>query len=147
MEPFRESLRAWLDENAPASLRGTVSTPFQGHWGGTTSTFADDDTRAWFERCHARGWTAPTWPVEYGGGGLSSAEAKVLTEELKAQKLPQALVGFGLEMIGPTLLRYGTGQLSQPDDEPSTRESLLRVFKTISTEVKQKKRSGSRVAA
>jgi acyl-CoA dehydrogenase len=55
-----------------------------------------------------RGWTAPTWPKEYGGGGLTAAEAKVLTQELERQKLPTPLTGFGLSMIGPTLLQFGT---------------------------------------
>jgi acyl-CoA dehydrogenase len=55
-----------------------------------------------------RGLTAPTWPKEYGGGGLDKAEAKVLQEELRRLRLPTPLVGFGLAMIGPTLLQFGT---------------------------------------
>jgi alkylation response protein AidB-like acyl-CoA dehydrogenase len=55
-----------------------------------------------------RGWTAPTWPREYGGGGLSKDEAKVLAEEMTKQKLRPPLIGFGLEMIGPLLLQVGS---------------------------------------
>jgi alkylation response protein AidB-like acyl-CoA dehydrogenase len=69
---------------------------------------------------HGReGWTAPTWPTEYGGGGLSAAQAKVLEQELAAAKLPPPLMGFGLEMIGPTLLNFGT--------EEQKREHLTKI--------------------
>jgi alkylation response protein AidB-like acyl-CoA dehydrogenase len=64
--------------------------------------------RVGLERALERGLAAPTWPTEYGGGGLSAEEAKILTQELARLKLPQPLVGFGLSMIGPTLLTYGT---------------------------------------
>jgi len=55
-----------------------------------------------------RGWTAPTWPRAYGGGGLSEVEAQVLREEMAALRLPSPLVGFGLTMIGPMLLEFGS---------------------------------------
>jgi len=77
-------------------------------WGGRRPEFAHPDQKTWLERMGARGWTAPTWPAEYGGGGLSGAEAKVLAEEMRALKMPPALIGFGLTMIGPTLLQFGT---------------------------------------
>ncbi len=57
-----------------------------------------------------RGWTAPTWPTKYGGGGLTNEQAEILAEELKAHQLPPPLVGFGLTMIGPTLLHFGNEQ-------------------------------------
>src|SRR5437764_955381 len=63
--------------------------------------------------------TAPTWPKEYGGAGLSRAEAKIFEEELAQRKLPPPLVGFGLMMIGPTLLTYG--------NEEQKREHLPRI--------------------
>ena len=54
-----------------------------------------------------RGWTAPTWPREYGGGGLSKDEAKVVAQEMAKLKLRPPLMGFGLEMIGPLILQVG----------------------------------------
>ena len=54
-----------------------------------------------------KGFTAPTWPTEYGGGGLSDAEAKILYEEMGAINARTPLVGMGMSMIGPTLLEYG----------------------------------------
>lgn len=109
LDAFRQQTGEWLDENAPDALRGHVfASEGDGNWGGRRATFDPPEMGVWLERMAGRGWTAPTWPAEYGGGGLSNAEAKVLREELAARKLPPALIGFGLEMIGPTLLRYGT---------------------------------------
>jgi alkylation response protein AidB-like acyl-CoA dehydrogenase len=61
----------------------------------------------WLERCAEKGFTAPTWPTEYGGGGLSDAEARILYEEMGAINARTPLVGMGMTMIGPTLLEYG----------------------------------------
>ena len=106
-EQFRIDLRVWLEEQAPRTLWGTVSTPFQGHWGGRNSGFETRDHQLWFERCLAQGWTAPSWPREYGGAAMSSAHHRVFVEELRSRGLPLPLVGFGLTMIGPILLVAG----------------------------------------
>ena len=105
---FRRALRAWLADHAPEALRGTASTPFQGYWGGTTTGFDNEAQRVWFERCLARGWTAPTWPSAYGGGDMPVAQYRIFQEELRAMAMPLPLVGFGLTMIGPILLSEGT---------------------------------------
>jgi acyl-CoA dehydrogenase len=55
-----------------------------------------------------KGYTAPTWPSEYGGGGLSEAENKVLQEEMAKLKLVRPTFSMGLWMFGPTLLEHGT---------------------------------------
>lgn len=108
LETFRAETRQWLTDNAPASIVGTASSELEGNWGGRKARYKNPETKVWLDRMAAQGWTAPEWPAEYGGGGLSKAEAKVLREELAALKLPAPLVGFGLTMIGPTLLEYGT---------------------------------------
>ena len=95
LQEFREEVRGWLAENAPESLRGRPSTDIDGVWGGRKWEPSHPDERVWLERMGARGWTAPTWPAEYGGGGLSKEEAKVLAEEMKAIEMPPALIGFG----------------------------------------------------
>ena len=105
---FRAALRAWLDDNAPHALRGTASTPFQGYWGGSTTGFENDHQRVWFERCLTRGWTAPSWPSDYGGGDMPIEQYRIFQEELRAMAMPLPLVGFGLTMIGPILLSEGT---------------------------------------
>ena len=55
-----------------------------------------------------KGFTAPTWPTEFGGGGLSAELAKVLYEEMGKVNARTPLTGMGMTMIGPTLLEYGT---------------------------------------
>ena len=101
---FRAEARAWIEENLPPGLRG-ASTVFNG--GRKTPTITPDSLR-WAEVCYERGYTAPTWPKEYGGAGMTTDEQKVLREEMLAANAPLPLGGHGLTMIGPTLLEYGT---------------------------------------
>jgi acyl-CoA dehydrogenase len=108
LEQFRAETRQWLLENSPQGVRGLVLALGEGNWGGRRATYPNPDMKRWLEVMAARGWTAPEWPKQYGGGGLSKAEAKILREEMAALKLPEPLSGFGLTMIGPTLLQYGT---------------------------------------
>jgi alkylation response protein AidB-like acyl-CoA dehydrogenase len=109
LERFRSEVRGWLAANAPKSLIGTaLDAELDGNWGGRKATYPNPDSRAWLDAMAARGWTAPTWPREYGGGGLSPAEAKLLTQEMRRLRIPPPLIGFGLTMIGPTLLQFGT---------------------------------------
>ena len=109
LDAFRAEARSWLEANAPKAVRGiSVSAEGGGTWGGRRAHYDPPEMEEWLHVMAAKGWTAPTWPTEYGGGGLSKAQAKVLAEEAKALALPPPLVGFGLEMIGPTLLQYGT---------------------------------------
>jgi alkylation response protein AidB-like acyl-CoA dehydrogenase len=107
LETFRQEARAWLESNAPKGIYGIQATELTGVWGGKKWVFDSDAQKEWLEVMGAKGWTAPTWPVEYGGGGLDNEQAKVLAQEMKALELPPALIGFGLTMIGPTLLRFG----------------------------------------
>ena len=111
IDAFRSEVRSWLQANAPAQVRGVLtSIEGQGNWGGRRPTFDPPEMKTWMEVMVERGWTAPTWPVEYGGGGLTGEQAKVLAEEMAAAKLPPPLMGFGLEMIGPTILQFGTDE-------------------------------------
>jgi alkylation response protein AidB-like acyl-CoA dehydrogenase len=107
LDAFRAQTRRWLEEHAPPGIAGLVLTEGGGNWGGRRATFEPPEMETWLERMADRGWTAPTWPREYGGGGLEAPEAKVLQQELARLRLPPPLVGFGLTMIGPTLLRFG----------------------------------------
>ncbi len=103
LEEFRLQTRAWLEENCPPGARGPgqIAT-------GSTKIRLEPEVRVWLERMAERGWTAPTWPTEYGGGGLDAAEAKVLAEEMARIRARPPLMGMGLSLIGPTLLEYGT---------------------------------------
>jgi acyl-CoA dehydrogenase len=106
-EAFRQQTRDWLEENCPQSMRGPY-TVADGCWGGRNWVFASEDQRRWLEVMAKRGWTAPEWPREYGGGGLSKTEAKILDEEMARIRAKPALASFGIWMLGPALLRYGS---------------------------------------
>ncbi|MGH7785925.1 MAG: acyl-CoA dehydrogenase family protein [Candidatus Binatia bacterium] len=111
LDAFRRETRAWLDANAPGSIRTPLSDEEDACWGGRRATYANPEVKQWLDVMAARGWTAPTWPKEYGGGDLSREEARVLAQEMAALRLRPPLVGFGLTMIGPTLLQLGTPEL------------------------------------
>jgi alkylation response protein AidB-like acyl-CoA dehydrogenase len=112
-DPFRAELKSWLAANAPKSIVGTPTAELEGNWGGRKVQYKNPDMKRWLEVCAERGFTAPEWPRAYGGGGLSREEAKVLRQELAAAKLPPPLIGFGLTMIGPTLLMFGNEEQKQ----------------------------------
>ncbi len=120
LESFRKDTRTWLTANAPESLRGGASVDIDSYvWGGRKCRFPTPDHERWLHVMAEKGWTAPTWPVEYGGGGLEKAESKVLAEEMARLKLPPAVSGFGLTMIGPVLLQFG--------NEEQKKEHLTRI--------------------
>ena len=107
LEQFRAETRAWLEANCPAECRGPMADD-EMIWGGRNPTFKTPAHKLWLERMGARGWTAPEWPQAYGGGGLSREEAKVLASELRRIKAQPALASFGVWMLGPALLAFGT---------------------------------------
>lgn len=104
LEEFRTETRVWLEENCPPGARG----PGEISNGSSKIEIKDPDTKLWLKRMVEKGWTVPSWPKEYGGGGLSTAEYVVLLEEMGAIKARPALSSFGTSMIGPTLLEFGT---------------------------------------
>jgi acyl-CoA dehydrogenase len=109
LDAFRAEARAWVRSNAPESLRGTSgSGPFEGYWGGSRCEEADPDVLRWRDACIDKGWTAPSWPKEYGGGGLSHDQEEIIHAEMKAIGVPRPVAGQGLAMFGPVLLEYGS---------------------------------------
>ena len=84
METFRTDVRAWLEENCPASMQGEQTlTDGEAVWGGRRAKYKNPDSKVWLDKMAERGWTAPTWPKDYGGGGLSKEENLVLQSELR----------------------------------------------------------------
>lgn len=108
LDQFRLETRAWLEENCPPSMRTPMRGEKDATWGGRNPEFAHPDQKLWMDRMGARGWTVPDWPKEYGGGGLSPAETKILREEMARLKCRNPLNSFGISMLGPALLKYGT---------------------------------------
>ena len=105
VDTFRTEARAWLEENFPKSLRRDEELDWE------TAMVADkptDDAKLWKQRIVAKGWGTPTWPKEYGGGGLSQPEARVLQQEMARVGADNPIQGMGSGMFGHTLLEYGT---------------------------------------
>lgn len=106
LETFRAETRDWLEANCPQSMRGPMGNEDEAIWGGRNFVFKNPDAKLWLDRMGAKGWTAPTWPKEYGGGGLSREQAKVLEREMARIKARPPLLSFGIWMLGPVLLEY-----------------------------------------
>jgi acyl-CoA dehydrogenase len=124
LEDFRAETRAWLEENCPQSMRSPFSSDKDVCWGGRKFEFQSEDQRLWLERMAERGWTAPDWPTEYGGGGLSRPEHKVLLEEMARIQARPPLHSFGVWMIGPALLKFGSEALKQQHLPPIVRGEI-----------------------
>jgi acyl-CoA dehydrogenase len=123
LEQFREETRQWLLANAPPAMFAPVGSVDELCWGGRKTQYPPEVQR-WRDVMAERGWTAPTWPREYGGGGLSKAEAKVLSQEMAKLRLRAPLVGFGLTMIGPLLLQEGSADLKRAHLPPIARGTV-----------------------
>ena len=109
---FREEARDWLQENCPPTIRRPAG-PGEGTGGGRRATYPNPEVKLWLDRMAEKGWTAPTWPKEYGGGGLSKEEAGILGEEMRRIRARPAHTGMGLSMIGPALLEFGSEEQKQ----------------------------------
>ena len=119
LDKFGAETRAWLGANCPSDMRLPLEDDDDRYWGGRDAKFKSESQRLWFERMLARGWTVPEWPKEYGGGGLSREEGKILRGEMRKLGCRSPLDSFGIWMLGPALLRYGT--------EPQKREYLPQI--------------------
>jgi len=108
LDAFRKDARAWLEANCPAEMRRPGSGEGDICWGGRRWTFQSEAQRVWLERMVEKRWTVPEWPAAYGGGGLTREEAKILRHEMAALKCRPPLQSFGIWMLGPALLRYGS---------------------------------------
>lgn len=97
---FRDEVRAFLDAELAPDLREAGRR--------MTSVFCDKDhSLAWQRILHARGWVAPTWPVEYGGPGWSEIQRHVFQAECARAGAP-GLAPMGLRMVAPAIMRFGS---------------------------------------
>jgi len=99
LNTFRQETRTWLNENCPASCQGDDNILPDILWGGRRQIIEEPDVQSWMDRLVAQGWTIPSWPKEYGGGGLSSEQSKVLAEEMSAIGTYSPLYSFGISML------------------------------------------------
>jgi alkylation response protein AidB-like acyl-CoA dehydrogenase len=120
---FRVEVRAWLVENCPATMRTPMNEDDEV-WGGRRPVFDHPDQKVWLDRMAARGWTAPTWPSEYGGGGLSPEQALVLTDEMHSLGCRRPLKSFGVWMLGPVLLEFASEEQKREHIPPIVRGEI-----------------------
>ena len=119
LEAFRTEARAWLEENFPPSMKGRTDIA-----NSEAPVPVEGDYKLWKERMGAKGWGVPTWPTQYGGGGLSGPEVRVLREEMARIGAWNPIGGMGVMMFGPTLLEYGTEEQKQRHIPPIVRGEL-----------------------
>jgi alkylation response protein AidB-like acyl-CoA dehydrogenase len=107
-EQLRDQVVTWLRDNLPPLWVEAIDE--------------DDDAKlraarglveynAWCAKLGEAGWATPTWPKEYGGGGLEPAQAKVVNEELAHYKVNRSFNIIGIGMGGPTIMQWGSEEL------------------------------------
>jgi acyl-CoA dehydrogenase len=86
---FRQATRDWLEANCPATMRHPYRNEADACWGGRNCKFQSDDQKNWLERMAAKGWTVPTWPVEYGGAGSAAGKLRHFNARPAAAEIRQ----------------------------------------------------------
>lgn len=97
-QAFREEIRAFLDAELPTRLSDTVRHG---------KPLSKADMEEWHAILNTRGWLANHWPLEFGGTGWSAIEKLIFEDECCRAFAPR-IVPFGLSMLGPVLIKYGS---------------------------------------
>jgi len=107
LQNFANEADTWIQENCPDSMRTPMPVSEQV-WASSKIQFPSADSKAWFEAMVSKGWCTPEWDKKYGGGGLSASETKILKGRLKFHGCRPAQINFGISMLGPAILEFGT---------------------------------------
>ena len=91
LDAFREEARSWLNENFPDKLANKRLPGIAGF-----GSKLKGDWKIWQDRIGQKGWSAPTWPAEYGGGGLTPDQAAVVQQEMRALGAVSPIGGLSL---------------------------------------------------
>lgn len=100
---FREEVRAFLREHLPADMAERSRRGFH---------FLREDQRAWTKILHAKQWSGPNWPAEWGGTGWSPVRQFIFEEECFAAGAPP-IDTSGFKMIGPVIMTFGSEALKR----------------------------------
>ena len=100
---FREEVRRFVEQNLPLRIRDKVMNGVH---------LDRDEHVLWQRTLHARGWGGVGWPREFGGPGWTPTELYIFEEECARGGAPR-LISFGLKMIAPVLMAFGTPQQQQ----------------------------------
>jgi len=99
---FREEVRAFLKENYTKDLAARY---------GNKHTFKDAIVE-WQKKLYAKGWAAPSWPVEHGGTGWTPTQSYIYDQERAAHGVPES-IPFGLSMVAPVIYSFGNEEQKQ----------------------------------
>jgi len=102
-EEFRGRVRQWLTENLTGRFAG-----LRGAGGPGREHEAHDERVAWNRHLAAAGWTCLGWPSEYGGHDATLAQQVIFYEEYARSGAPARVGYLGEELLGPTLIAFGT---------------------------------------
>ncbi|CAG2160468.1 acyl-CoA dehydrogenase family protein [Cupriavidus numazuensis] len=102
-EDFRHEVRDFVRSALPGDIREKVLNHRQQN---------KSDAVRWQQLLHARGWGAPTWPKQWGGTGWSVLQRLIFEIETLKAGAPRQMP-FGLTMIGPVLMKYGSPALQE----------------------------------
>ena len=124
LNAFRQETREWLEANCPDSMREPVRSFEDYYMGGRNPEIAHPEQKLWCDRMAERGWTVPHWPKEYGGGGLAGDELRILREEMARISARRPLDSFGISMLGPALLEFGSEEQKREPLPPICRGEI-----------------------
>lgn len=127
-EEFREIVRSFIEENYPAEYR---FLPFRPPW---------QELKPWVMLLVEKGWSAPNWPVKYGGMGLSPGKLLIFIDEQERWGVARA-PDHGIVQVGPMLIQFGSDEQKQ-DVLPG-----MRRFETIWCQGYSEPGSGSDLAS
>ncbi|MCC7485691.1 MAG: acyl-CoA dehydrogenase family protein [Burkholderiales bacterium] len=127
-DAFRRAVRAFIEERYPAELR---FLPFRPPW---------RELKPWVMLLVEKGWSAPNWPVKYGGMGLSPGKLLIFIDEQERWGVARA-PDHGIVQVGPMLIQFGS--------EEQKRNVLpgMRTFETIWCQGYSEPGSGSDLAS
>ena len=97
---FKDEVETFLAEHLPAQVAAKVKCG-----AGVTK----EELTHWTRTLNAKGWAAPAWPQEHGGTGWNLVQRHIFDVACRAAHAP-ALSGFGFNMVGPAIIKFGTPQ-------------------------------------
>ena len=126
LDQFRRETRAWLEANCPPEMRKPMTSEGDTFWGGRNAKFSSEPQRVWFERMRDKGWTVPRLAE-----GIWRRRARSRRAQGRARgdggdrRAGAAGRSFGICMLGPALLKYGT-EAQKKEHLPKITAGLIR---------------------
>jgi alkylation response protein AidB-like acyl-CoA dehydrogenase len=100
-QAFRRRARAWLKANVPRRERDAQPLDF-------ADPKRIQSYKNWQRKLYDAGYVAMGWPKEYGGQAADVVQQTIVNEELLMARAPGLIGMMGIQMVGPTLIQFGT---------------------------------------